>query len=107
MYLATSVLMQIPSNVRVIEGSWIARCAAWYMRTKQVAMVINHRIHLWGVTKQDFLANNRWVKHELKHVEQYAKKGTVPFLLAYTWEWIRHGYFNNKFEIEARAAESI
>jgi len=98
--------MQIPSNVRVIENSWIARFAAWNMRNKQVAMVINQQIHLWGVTKNDFLANRRWVKHELKHVEQYARLGTTSFLVAYTWEWIRHGYFNNKFEVEARAAES-
>jgi hypothetical protein len=98
--------MNIPSNIKIIEHSVFARCAALCMRSSSVALVLGNHIFLWGTSQKNFVANNRWVKHELKHVEQYKKLGTSKFLLAYIWEWMRHGYTKNKFEIEARAAES-
>jgi len=31
----------------------------------------------------------------------------VKFLILYVFEWIKNGYYNNRFEVEARAAEQV
>jgi hypothetical protein len=98
--------MILPSHVRIIENAWIASMAAKKMRSSQVALVLGSGIYLWGTSKQQFLANEKWVRHELAHVAQYEQYGTIPFLCMYMWEWMRHGYYHNKFEIAARAAET-
>lgn len=54
----------------------MARLAATYLRSKNVALVLGSRIHLYGVNRQQFLSDICWVKHELKHVGQF--KNTVP-----------------------------
>lgn len=72
-----------------------------------MAIVFGSTIHIWGVTKEEFLQHKKWVKHELKHIEQYRKNGYVGFLVKYLWQSICHGYYNNRFEIEAREAEDV
>lgn len=93
------------SNIQIKENSWRARLAARMMNASNMAIVFGDTIHIWGVTKQEFLQNKNWVKHELKHIEQFQQHGYFGFLAKYVWESIRHGYYNNKFEIEAREAE--
>jgi len=41
----------------------------------------------------------------LEHIRQYRKLGFLPFLFSYLYEWVRKGYYNNRFEVEARRAE--
>lgn len=65
-------------------------------------MVIGYTIHLYGVSAKTFMADKRWLQHELVHVEQYEEAGLVMFLLKYIWQSFRYGYHNNKYEIEAR-----
>lgn len=91
--------------VRIKQDSWLARLAAKRMGYDRVAMVIGHTIHLHNTTAQQFLADREWVCHELKHVEQYERHGIPGFLWRYLLESARKGYFNNRFEAEARAAE--
>jgi hypothetical protein len=98
--------MIIPTQVRIIENAWLAKLAAKKMRCSQVALVLGKSIYLWGTSKQQFLSNEKWVRHEMAHIAQYQQYGTIPFLGMYAWEWIRHGYYHNKFEIAARAAET-
>ena len=50
--------------------------------------------------------NRPLIRHELCHLEQIRREGRLRFSVRYTWELLRHGYWNNKYEIEARAAES-
>jgi hypothetical protein len=69
-------------------------------------MVLGKTIHLHQTSKTDFLANEAWFRHELCHVAQYQRYGTVNFLLRYVWESIRKGYYHNKYEVEARQAET-
>ena len=88
------------------ENSWIAKLAAKKLRSKQVAIVIGKTIHLHKTSKHDFLKDERWVKHEVCHVKQFQQNGFMVFILKYLWESIRHGYFNNKYEAEAREAEN-
>lgn len=91
---------------RIKERSWLAAVAAKKMRVNAVAMVIGKTIHLYGTTKENFLQDERWLRHELCHVRQFKQHGFLPFIVKYIWESIRHGYYNNKYEAEARAAES-
>jgi hypothetical protein len=41
------------------------------------------------------------------HVQQYKKEGIGWFLIQYGWESIRKGYWNNRYEIEARDAAKV
>jgi hypothetical protein len=51
------------------------------------------------------LRDDAWLRHELKHVEQFRQHGFLRFLFLYAWETVRRGYRANRFEVEARAAE--
>lgn len=87
------------------ENSFFARLAAKKMRSNSLAMVLGKTIHLHNISKGDFLKNERLLKHELCHVRQYQEHGYIGFLAKYLWESFRKGYYNNKFEVEARKAE--
>ena len=93
-------------KVYVRENSWLAKRAAKKLGYDYVAMVVGRTIHLHNTTLEKFFARPSWVIHELKHVEQFERLGTVPFLVKYGIEHLRRGYWNNAFEAEARAAES-
>ncbi len=92
-------------NLNVKENSWIAKLAAKKLKSNQVAIVIGNTIHLHNTTRKDFLQNKKWVKHEVCHLQQFKKYGTLVFIIKYLWESIKHGYRYNKYEIEARKAE--
>lgn len=87
------------------ENSWIAKLAAKKLRSKNVAIVIGKTIHLYHVSRQDFLKDDKWVKHEMCHISQFKKYGFLNFIFKYLVESMRNGYYNNKYEIEARNAE--
>jgi hypothetical protein len=94
------------SLVAIKENSRIARLAAWKLKSNNVAIVLGNKIHLFGVSKEEFIANENWLKHELKHVQQFEKHGYYTFLIKYLWQNIFHGYHNCRFEKEAREAEN-
>ncbi len=97
--------MNKPVRIRIKENSWIARLAAWKLGTRTVAITLGRTIHLHRASRSTFLQNPPWIRHELMHVRQFQRYGLLRFLLLYTWESLRKGYRNNKWEIEARAAE--
>ena len=88
------------------ENSWIAKLAALKLHAPNVAIVIGKTIHLYNTSKQNFLNNDKWLKHELCHIQQFKKNGFVFFIAKYLWQSIKHGYYNNKYEVEAREAEN-
>lgn len=94
-------------NFRIIENSFLARIAAKKLSSSQMAMVIGKTIHLHNTSRSEFLADEKWLKHELCHIRQYRKYGTVGFITRYLWESLQHGYFQNRFEDEARKAEEL
>ncbi len=96
-----------PVNFLIKENSWLAKIAAWKLSSHSVAMVLGKTIHLHNTTKADFLKDERWVKHELCHVKQFRQNGYLLFLVKYLAESIKKGYYNNRFEVEARAAETL
>ncbi len=91
----------------VKENSWIARIAAWKLNATGVAIVFGNTIYLHNTTREAFLRNDCWLKHELCHVRQYQEHGFFGFIWKYLLESIRRGYSNNKFEVEAREAEHL
>lgn len=89
------------------ENSWLAKIAAIKLRTPSVAMVLGKTIHLHNTSKADFLKNERWLKHELCHIKQFKEHGYFIFIVKYLWESLQKGYYQNRFEIEARKAEDL
>jgi len=98
-------LDEITFNIK--ENSLLARIAAKKLGAEAVAMVLGKTIHLHNSSKEEFLQNKQWLKHELCHVRQFKQYGFTGFIVRYLIESIRHGYDNNKFEIEAREAENL
>ncbi len=88
------------------EDSVVARIAAWKLGTEKAAIVLGRTIHLHNTSKQEFLTNQSWVRHEMAHIKQYENHGYFSFVVQYLVESIRKGYNQNKFELEARKAES-
>jgi hypothetical protein len=95
------------NDLSIKENSWIARLAAKKLHAGNVAIVIGRSIHLYNVTKQEFLKNDKWLKHELCHIKQFQQHGFINFIAKYLWESSNKGYFNNKYEVEARRAENL
>ena len=93
-------------TVYIIQNAFIAKLAAINLKTERIAVTISNKIYLYNCTKQDFLANRKWVCHELAHVLQYKRLGSIRFILAYLLECLINGYKNNKFEIEATKKEN-
>ena len=91
---------------RIKENSWIAKIAAGKLHSENVAIVIGKTIHLHHVSKMDFLKDEKWVKHEKCHLQQFKKYGYFNFIFQYLLESIKVGYYKNKFEAEARDAEN-
>ncbi len=94
-------------NFIIKENSWLAKLAAKKLRTGAVAMVLGKTIHLHNTSKEDFLADERWLKHELCHIKQFKEHGYLIFIIKYLWESLQKGYYQNRFEIEARKAEDL
>jgi hypothetical protein len=91
--------------VTIREKSWIARLAAWKLGVDAVALTLGDTIHLHKASVAMLVRDDAWLRHELKHVEQFRRYGFFRFLLMYVWESLNTGYHLNRFEIEARAAE--
>jgi hypothetical protein len=92
-------------SYRIKENSLLARIAAWKLNSRQAAIVFGKTIHLCRTSKKEFLNDKQWLRHELKHIEQFQRYGFIRFIFLYLWEWIKNGYTNNRFEVEARASE--
>lgn len=93
-------------KVTIKENSFFAKIAAWKMKADSIAIVTGAAIHLHNCTRQQFLSNKKWLIHEIVHVHQYKQLGTMRFIMLYLAESLRKGYFNNRFEVEARQKEA-
>ena len=90
------VLKTPVGHVRVIEHSLFAR-----LHVKALATTRRGRIYLAG-SAADFFANPQLLLHEYCHVIhqwQPRRLTTARYLL----ECLRRGYWNNRYEVEARA----
>lgn len=91
-------------DYKIVERSLFARIARMVLKSSNVAMVLGETIHLSGVDRNTFLKDEGWVAHELCHIRQFRENGFFRFLWLYLKESMRVGYYNNKYEVEARKA---
>ncbi len=88
---------------RTLVNSPLARIARLVLGgAPRVAMVLGQTVHLSGATREEFLADAEWVAHEEVHLRQVRDLGLARFLYEYLLESARVGYYQNKFEVEAR-----
>lgn len=59
----------------------------------------------WGTCYHRTALTERLRRHERCHWKQFQRYGRFRFTALYLWESIWRGYWANRFEIEARAAE--
>ena len=83
-------------QVKVIEYSWLVR-----LHGRAVATTRRRRIYLRG-SAADFFANPWLMLHEYCHVIRQWEPRSLT-VMGYLLECLRHGYWNNRFEVEARA----
>lgn len=93
-------------KIRIKTNSLRAKYAARIMKTDSIAIVFGSTICLWNCSREDFLKNISWVRHETAHVHQFKKYGFIQFYFLYLIEHFKHGYTKNKYEIDARQKES-
>ena len=82
-------------HVKVIEHSWFARLHGAFATTRA------RRIYLAG-SGEEFFSNPWLMLHEYCHVLRQWQTGSLT-VGRYLIECLRHGYWNNRFEVEARA----
>lgn len=82
-------------DVRIVEHSLFAR-----LHGGAVATTRRRAIYLRG-SAQDFFANPDLVLHEYCHVLHQWEPGTLTSVV-YAIEWVRRGYWLNRFEVDAR-----
>ena len=72
--------------------------AGWFLRQRSAAAVT-----LWQAVFLDpkIGLDAELLLHELRHVRQF--EATPAFPVLYLWESLRRGYFDNRFEADARA----
>ena len=94
---ALEQLLGVPvGTVRVIEHSWYVR-----LHGRALATTRRERIYLRGSAREFF--TDPWLMlHEYWHVGRQWRGGQLT-ILRYLIECLRRGYWNNRFEVEARA----
>ena len=91
-----AVLGEPVGHVRIIEHSLYAR-----LFPGAIATTRRRRIFLRGAA-EDFFADAWLMLHEYCHVLRQWEPGDLT-VMRYCLEWLRRGYWNNRFEVEARA----
>jgi hypothetical protein len=92
-------------KVKIKCNSKRARIAAFKLKAQSVAMVWGNTILLHNVSKEEFVANKPWLRHEIQHVHQVQQFGKYYFLWRYFILSLKYGYYNHPFEIDARLHE--
>ena len=82
-------------RVQVIEHSLFTR-----LHGRAIATTRRRRIYLRG-TAADFFTDPVMMLHEYYHVLKQWEPGALTSA-RYVLEWLRRGYWDNRFEIEAR-----
>jgi hypothetical protein len=83
-------------QVEVVEHSLLAR-----LHWRAHATTRRRRIYLRG-SARDFFRDSELVLHEYFHVLRQWEPRRLS-IRRYLLEWLRRGYWNNRYEVEARA----
>src|SRR5215510_10998857 len=100
--LATATYSQ---SVKLVPYSRLAKIIGrMHGAEEDYAITVGRTIYL-SCSKQDFLSDTPWVRHEFTHVEQYKKYGILEFAKRYLFFSLFRSYKKNPFEKEAILAE--
>lgn len=80
------------------RGGLLPRIGGWCLGERSVAAITLWRV-VWLAPDVAFAAE--LLLHELRHVHQFGASAAFP--LRYVWESARRGYFDNRYEADARA----
>lgn len=99
--LGEAVPADVPRGVTVRRGRWIPVLAGVLsgMGAPARAVTLSGTI----VVHPEARLTPRLLRHELAHVRQWRASPLFP--LRYVWGHVVHGYHQNPYEVEARAAE--
>ena len=85
-------------ELRYRRGGLPLRVGGWMLGQATVAAItLGRTIFLAAGTRLD----PELLLHEYRHVQQFAERKTFP--VRYIWESLRHGYYQNRFEVDARS----
>lgn len=77
---------------------------AWLLRRNGFrAITLPWAIYVLPLSMGDY----RLIAHERIHEEQMQRDGVLRFLARYLWWTLRHGYWMNPYEIEARERSGV
>ena len=95
------VASQVPGGVVFREGRLVPAVGGVLgkMKGPAAAVTLGRTI----VVHPDVRLSRRLLAHELTHVRQWEEDRLFP--LRYALESLRRGYWNNRYELEAREAE--
>ncbi|PHM20670.1 MAG: hypothetical protein CK604_07095 [Curvibacter sp. PD_MW3] len=110
--MAQRVGVQRPEQVRVLIVPQMPMPATT-MKLRQVAETLGFQ-EMAGLTLGYgiYLVQGRWdntlLCHELRHVQQYERKGGISsFMGEYLQQVLTHGYYSAPLEVDARAHEHL
>lgn len=86
------------AEARVRRGGLLPRLGGWCLGRRSVSGITLWRT-IWLAPDAPHAAE--LLLHELRHVQQFHAQAIFP--LRYIWESVRHGYRQNRYEIDARA----
>lgn len=90
----------VPPGVTLREGGLIPRIGGVLGRMRGPAAAVTLRRTI--VLRPGVRLTESLLAHELAHVRQWQEDPLFP--VRYTLATLRHGYWNNPYEVEARAA---
>lgn len=91
-----------PAGITIRAGRWIPAVGGRLSRMGRAAAAVT--LGRTIVVHPEARLTPRLLRHELAHVRQW-QRWPVTFPLRYVWQHLQHGYRDNPFEVEARAAE--
>jgi len=97
--LPAAMLARYPEleRVRWRRGGLPVNVAGWFLgRSSAAAITLWRTVFLAATVSMDA----ELLLHEFRHVQQF--ESSVSFPLRYLFESMRHGYFANRFEVDAR-----
>jgi len=92
----------VPDDVVIRAGRWVTYIGGFFTGTRQPAAAVT--LGRTIIVHPDVPLTERLLRHELAHVRQWTAR-PLTFPLRYVWQHLQHGYRDNPYEVEARAAE--
>ena len=83
-----------------VEAGPFWRSALWLLGANAITMPWR-RIYIMNARFNDPVLR----RHEMVHIEQLERDGTIVFCTKYLWWIVRYGYWRNPYEVEAYRRE--